>query len=148
VPRAIGKKSARRCDLMAPSVSRRQTTFCRYGGRGSRTATPLQRIPERPRCAGSRTELSKAGASLAYRLWRPIRFHGAIPAAERVVGRSEVQLDWPPPLSPCMCKPTMVRNGVTTGPLGQHRMRVAAAAEPPYEELSRATPEGEPVVVG
>jgi PEGA domain-containing protein len=92
------------------------------------TAKPLQRIQSDP-LRGQPDELIEGVRVAAYRLLAPDQLHGAIQVQTDVVG-AEVQLDDKP-----LGKTPLPKNGVIGKlALGKHHLRVAAAADHPYED--------------
>lgn len=91
------------------------------------TATQLRRIQSDP-LRGQPDELIEGVRVAAYRLLAPDQLHGAIQVQTDLVG-AEVRLD-----GTSLGATPLPHNGVIGKlALGKHRLRVAAAEEPPYE---------------
>jgi hypothetical protein len=92
------------------------------------TATPLRRIQSDP-LRGQPDELIEGVRVAAYRLLAPDQLHGAIQVQTDLVG-ADVRLD-----GKSLGATPLPHNGVIGKlALGKHRLRVAAAEEPPYED--------------
>lgn len=92
------------------------------------TATQLRRIQSDP-LRGQPDELIEGVRVAAYRLLAPDQLHGAIQVQTDLVG-AEVRLD-----GTSLGATPLPHNGVIGKlALGKHRLRVAAAEEPPYED--------------
>jgi hypothetical protein len=92
------------------------------------TATQLRRIQSDP-LRGQPDELIEGVRVAAYRLLAPDQLHGAIQVQTDLVG-AEVRLD-----GISLGATPLPHNGVIGKlALGKHRLRVAAAEEPPYED--------------
>jgi hypothetical protein len=92
------------------------------------TATQLRRIQSDP-LRGQPDELIEGVRVAAYRLLAPDQLHGAIQVQTDLVG-ADVRLD-----GTSLGATPLPHNGVIGKlALGKHRLRVAAAEEPPYED--------------